>query len=110
MNELMTEIDSWVSAVNTKLEALHNKDYKNIKYEPVAIIGNGADWIKIGKGGSVYAFIRVSEKSTNSMGHMVPGNIYKPASFKAPAAHKRGNVFEPNATDCAGQYGIAYLR
>lgn len=50
--------------------------------------------------GSAYAFI---EKAT--------GNVYKPASWAAPAKHARGNIFAADrGLNCVGRYGIAYLR
>lgn len=50
--------------------------------------------------GSAYAFI---DKKT--------GDIYKPATWKAPAKHARGNIYaEDGGLKCAGPYGIAYLR
>lgn len=49
---------------------------------------------------SVYAFV----DTTN-------GNVLMPASWRAPAKHARGNIFnEDNGLGCAGPYGIAYLR
>ena len=40
------------------------------------------------------------------------GNIYKPASWKAPAKHVRGSVFDPDYSwgRALGPYGVAYLR
>jgi len=40
------------------------------------------------------------------------GNIYKAASWKAPAKHVRGSVFDPDYSwgRAFGPYGVAYLR
>lgn len=38
------------------------------------------------------------------------GDILKPASYKAPAKGKRGNILEANPLSCCGPYGIKYLR
>lgn len=49
---------------------------------------------------SVYAFI---DKET--------GDIYKPASWAAPAKHVRGNIFADDfGMSVCGPYGVAYLR
>lgn len=53
-----------------------------------------------GSSGSVYAFV---DKST--------GDIFKPASWKAPAKHARGSIFAADGgLGCCGQYSVAYLR
>lgn len=40
------------------------------------------------------------------------GNIYKAASWRAPAKHIRGSVFDPDYSwgRALGPYGVAYLR
>ena len=48
---------------------------------------------------SVYAFI---EKET--------GDILRPATWRAPAKHARGNLANEASWTCAGPYGVAYLR
>lgn len=51
-------------------------------------------------GGRVHSFIN----KTN-------GDVLKPASWKAPAKHARGNIFdEKNGLGSMGPYGPAYLR
>ena len=63
----------------------------------------GRKWIKVTvryareASGSVYAFIDAAN-----------GDIYKPASWRAPAKHARGNIFTNR--NCCGKFGIAYLR
>lgn len=48
---------------------------------------------------SVYCFVDIAS-----------GDILKAASLNAPAKHARGNVHKPETFNCAGPYGIAYLR
>ena len=48
---------------------------------------------------SAWAFI----DSTN-------GDVLKPASWKAPAKHARGNIFAENPVANVSPYGPAYLR
>lgn len=39
------------------------------------------------------------------------GDVLKPATYKAPAKHARGNIFDPqNGMGSMGPYGPAYLR
>lgn len=50
--------------------------------------------------GSVHAFIDLTN-----------GDVLKPASFKAPAKHARGNLFDDKkGLGSMGPYGPAYLR
>lgn len=48
---------------------------------------------------SVYAFI---DKTT--------GDLYKPASWRGPAKHVRGNINDASGLDACDQYGVKYLR
>jgi hypothetical protein len=48
---------------------------------------------------SVYAFV---DKKT--------GELFKPASFNAPAKHARGNINDASGLAACGPYGVAYLR
>lgn len=50
--------------------------------------------------GGVYAFVKKDD-----------GNVYKAASWTAPAKHARGNIYSPDGgLSAAGPYGMAYMR
>lgn len=53
----------------------------------------------LSEGCSVYAFI---DKNT--------GDLYKPASFNAPAKHVRGNINDVSGLDACEKYSVKYLR
>jgi hypothetical protein len=57
-------------------------------------------------------YIRVvSEGSAHSFVDLTDGSVLKPAGFKTPAKHARGNIFdENNGLGSMGPYGPAYLR
>lgn len=38
------------------------------------------------------------------------GDILKPATWKAPAKHARGNIFQASHATCTGPYGVLYLK
>ena len=60
----------------------------------------GSRYIRIFRGNSVHAFV-----------DMTNGDVLKPASWKAPARHPRGNIFdENNGLGSMGEYGPAYLK
>jgi hypothetical protein len=49
---------------------------------------------------SIHAFVEIAT-----------GDIFKPASTKAPAKHKRGNIYENEGRDCLTPAGhVAYMR
>jgi len=51
-----------------------------------------------GRGVSAYAFV---DKAT--------GNLYKPASWAAPAIHERGNINDPSGLEACQEYSVKYL-
>lgn len=57
----------------------------------------GRRYIKVITAGSVYAFVEIAT-----------GDIYKPATWTAPAKYVRGNI--RTSRGCCGAYSIAYLR
>jgi hypothetical protein len=62
----------------------------------------GKKYVKIttNNGGSVFAFIDAET-----------GDILKPANFKAPAKHARGNIFDQSGgLDAITPYGVKYLK
>lgn len=59
---------------------------------------------------SVYAFIVLQDGQTKTLGALKAGDIHKPASFKAPAKHARGNVFQEDFRKALTSNGIVYLK
>lgn len=60
--------------------------------------------------GSIYAFIALVDMQTSTLGTVKAGDIHKAASYKLPAKHKRGSVFDEGFNNCLTPYGVAYLR
>ena len=78
------------------------EDYEN---KTVYRVKQGKRWTKIlyctngSESGSVHSFI-----DTN-------GDVYKPASWQAPAKHVRGNIFKHNHADMLDDYGhLGWIR
>ncbi len=60
---------------------------------------------------SAVAFISLLDGYTRTMGTLIRGGVYKPASFRKPAKHARGNVMDPDFGSPVGASGhINYLR
>jgi len=67
---------------------------------PVFKAAAGTRYIRVTRDGAAHAFI----DRTN-------GDVLKPATWKAPAKHARGNIFDAsNGLAKMGEYGPAYLR
>ncbi len=91
-------IDSWVKFMDGKLKEgdrfMEKLDVEyGRKYAKIIIV--------LPNQRSVYAFVEIKS-----------GDIYKSASWKAPAKHVRGNINDPNGSwgAACGQWGIRYLR
>ena len=67
------------------------------------VIQHGPKYVRIvreeGSSRSAYCFINKEN-----------GDILKPAGFKGPAKHARGNIYNENPIAGCGPYGVAYLR
>ena len=70
--------------------------------------------LEVEKGGRRYIrIVSISSASRSAWAfiEIETGNIFKPASWKTPAKHARGNIFdEHNGLKWIGPYGPAYLR
>lgn len=80
------------------LHSYHAEHFPNLPKQVIKV-SQGRKYVKIVKSNSVFAFINREN-----------GDILKPASFKAPAKHARGNIFNSDPLSCIGPYGVAYLK
>lgn len=59
----------------------------------------------------IYAFVALADNTTKTLGTLKAGDVMKPATWKAPAKHARGNIFNPdNGLTTCNSYGPGYLR
>ena len=81
----------------------NNKQFEYVQ-RPKVVYTKGRKYIKVireesGQGQSVHCFVNIQT-----------GDVLKAASWKAPAKHARGNIFnDDNGLNCMGPYGAAYL-
>lgn len=60
---------------------------------------------------SIYCFIAMVDSVSNALGTVKKGDVLKPASWKAPAKHARGNIFNAdNGLSSCDSYGPRYLK
>lgn len=61
---------------------------------------DGNRYVKVVRGSGVHCFV-----------DMTTGDVLKPASWKTPAKHARGNIFDAqNGLGSMGEHGPAYLK
>jgi len=117
---LQEQIEQFLIAAN-EISAEHWKR-QNFTHSPPPTVRAepSSKWVKIirvenqhdgtSSSGGVYAFICVQDNTTKTLGALKRGDIHKAASYKAPAKHARGNIFNPNFKNCLTPYGIVYLQ
>jgi sulfatase maturation enzyme AslB (radical SAM superfamily) len=95
LNELITWVESFAEKyVAEELSKTHNKEFCDYRLRSSKhTITKGKKYFKVSSDGSVRFFVDQD------------GNIYKPASWAAPAKGIRGNLFSDNKGHEAFHYG-----
>ena len=59
----------------------------------------------------IYCFVALEDSNTRTLGAVKKGDVMKPATWKAPAKHARGNIYdENNGLASCNSYGPGYLK
>jgi hypothetical protein len=99
-------VNNFINEVNTKIETYYKTKLSSLRFEPV-IVEIGNKFIKISHNTSVWGFI--SRIDGNLKGAPIrKGDLLKPASWRAPAKHARGNIID--GTQSYDTYGPSYMR
>jgi hypothetical protein len=99
-------VKKFIDEVNTEIERYYNQNLTNLKPE-LLTVDVGRKFIRLWKGTSCWGFIsRVDDVLKNSP--IKKGDLLKPATWKAPAKHARGNIMEGTAQ--WGVYGPSYIK
>jgi len=103
MNQLTDKLHAFVAAVNAMIQEANSLSGYPFQ-QKVMIDSGGKRYIRLVKvegtsSRSVYCFVDTRN-----------GDILKAASFKAPAKHARGNIFDANPLDAVTIYGANYLK
>lgn len=119
-NTINDEIDIALIKYVRAVQENHN-NYMKVNYSNVSpktlVIQKGEQFAKIiksesGTHQSVYCFIALKDNETKGLGKVNKGDLFKPAGWRAPAKHARGNILTSFdlAVKNSGTFGIAYLR
>ncbi len=107
------EVQAWLSKISA-MEVEHTtKNFSNLSPGSFEI-QEGSCFIRvisIGRGSrSAYAFIAKKDNTTKALGTVKCGDILRPATWKAPAKHARGNIYDEHGGMASmTPYGPAYL-
>ncbi len=81
-----------------------------LRREPYGIFSIGQKMAKINCGGSVHCFVAMEDNITRTLGKVKRGQIFKPASWKAPAKHARGDLYNQDTwAKCFGDFSVRYM-
>jgi hypothetical protein len=99
-------VKKFIDEVNTEIERYYNQNLTNLKPE-LLTVDVGRKFIRLWKGTSCWGFIsRVDDVLKSAP--IKKGDLLKPATWKAPAKHARGNIMEGTAQ--WGVYGPSYIK
>lgn len=114
INKTSPEFVSWFNACQTMIDTYMANSFPTLERN-VLKIEEGSKFIKIVKiqrdQSCVFAFIAKSSFTTKTFGTVNAGEIYKPATWRAPAKHARGSILDlSNGMSRMTAYGPEYLR
>ena len=106
---MLEEINNYVTQQNKIVEkAMAGKYEGAYENNELRVYSVGNSYTKICRKGSVHSFIAMKDINTKSI-QCRKGDVLKAASWKAPANHARGSVFEPKTTENFNWTGPDYL-
>tara|TARA_Y100000817_G_scaffold214858_1_gene168925 strand:+ start:113 stop:430 length:318 start_codon:yes stop_codon:yes gene_type:complete len=105
MENKTVNIEKWLYEVDKIRSAYWNKNFNYKPYTPLKY-KKGRKFIKIISENSVWGFVAMADGHIGGAPYKM-GDLMKPASWKAPAKHGRGNILDGSAK--WGFYGPAYL-
>jgi len=103
---MKSKFDLWLEKVNETRKDYWENNYSYKEYEPLEV-QKGRKYIKLINDGSVWGFISMVD-GVNKGTPVKKGDLLKPAGYKQPAAHSRGNIFD--GTDSWSYFGPVYLK
>lgn len=100
--EFYEALEVFLVGLNDMIERNHEAHFPSLKM-PVLSLEEGSKLVRVVRDSgqkSVHCFI---DKNN--------GDVLKAASWKAPAPHPRGNIYDPdNGMSAVGPYGAKYLK
>lgn len=102
---MKSKFEIWLEKVNEERKEEWDGKFSHTSYKPLTA-EQGNKYIKIWDGTSMWAFVSMVDGFLKGS-PISKGDLLKPASWKSPAKHSRGNIFKGN--DSWSYYGPSYL-
>lgn len=103
---MKSKFEIWLENVNKERKEYWDVNYSYKPYEPLKA-EKGRKYIKLIDDSSIWGFVSMIDGFVQNL-PISKGDLLKPANFRTPAKHSRGNIFE--GTDSWNYYGPNYLK
>ena len=100
-----TKFEIWLNKVNEERKQHWDENYSYKDYQPLQV-ERGRKYIKLSDDSSVWGFVSMVDGFNKGV-EVKKGDLLKPADWRSPAKHSRGNIFE--GTDKWTYFGPNYL-
>ena len=101
-----TQFEIWLNKVNEQRKQYWETRFNYKPYEPLRV-DKGNKYIRLWDGSTCWAFVSMIEGELKGS-PIKKGDLLKPASWKSPAKHSRGNIFDGTAK--WEYYGPTYIK
>ena len=102
---MKTKFDLWLEKINEQRKEYWDNNFSYKPYEPLKV-EKGRKYIKLIDGTTVWGFVSMLDGFNKGV-PVKKGDLLKPADWRSPAKHSRGNIFD--GTDSWEFYGPKYL-
>lgn len=119
--DFQARLDAWIAGAQKLIDDEWAERGYTHAMSPVLRLAVGSRFVKVtrldrstagvvSERGSVHAFIDITGGNIDGVNHQ-SGDVLKPATYRAPAKHARGNLFDDKGgLGWMSSYGPAYLR
>lgn len=105
MSNIKEQIQSWVATeAQSSINNYYTSSLPSLRV-PELSVKFGQKYAQVWKGHSIWAFVALTDEPAKAQR---VGDLLKPASWRAPAKHSRGNIL--TGTAAYDPYGPAYLK
>lgn len=106
---MTNQLEDFINACQDVVTTHYNDNYDRLPVPQIHFTG-GHTFLQIRRDNSAFCFIAAKDGSSQALGDYKKGDIFKPASYKKPAKHARGNLNDDfNGMKNISAYGPHYM-